>query len=150
MTKKLIIIIILCIIAIFNAAYLTNLAYSELAGPSFCDINSTLSCNSVLAHPAAQFFGVPFPVIALVVYPILLIIAVLGYSKTITNHRIRLRRLSLWGIAFNSYVISQEAFVIKAFCPLCLICTAIIITIHILTYRNKNTSINNSQEIIEA
>ena len=95
MTKKLIIIIILCIIAIFNAAYLTNLAYSELAGPSFCDINSTLSCNSVLAHPAAQFFGVPFPVIALVVYPILLIIAVLGYSKTITNHRIRLRRLSL-------------------------------------------------------
>lgn len=149
MNKKIIIIITLCVVAIFNAAYLTHLAYSELAGPSFCDINSTLSCNSVLAHPAAQIFGVPFPVIALLVYPLLLIISILWYTKTITSHRTRLRRLSLWGILFNSYVISQEAFVIKAFCLLCLICTAIIITIHILTYNNK-ASINQNQEIIEA
>ena len=147
MKKKLISIIVLCVIAIINAWYLTHLAYSELSGASFCDINSTLSCNSVLAHPAAQIFGVPFPVIALVVYPILLLISILWYTNKMKNHRTWLRRLSLGGILFNSYVISQEAFVIKAFCPLCLICTAIIITIHILTYRNKQQPI---QEIVEA
>ena len=149
MQKKLLIIIVLCIIAIFNAAYLTNLAYSELSGPSFCDINSTLSCNNVLVHPAAQIFGIPFPVIALIVYPILLLIAILGYTKTITSHWIQLRRLSLWWMLFNSYIIMQEAFVIKAFCPLCLLCTVIIIIIHTLTYNNRTVeTINNSKNII--
>ncbi|MBP7062253.1 hypothetical protein KA037_03195 [Patescibacteria group bacterium] len=37
------------------------------------------------------------------------------------------------GIAFNGYFIFQEAFVIKSFCPLCLLCTGIIITILILS-----------------
>lgn len=137
--KKLRIVMALCIIAIINAAYLTNLAYSELNGPSFCDINDTLSCNTVLAHPAAQVFGLPFPVIALGVYPLLLIVAILGYTQKITSAWKWLRRLSLWWILFNSYIIFQEAFVIKAFCPLCLLCTLIIIIIHLLSYNNPKS-----------
>jgi len=72
------------------------------------------------------------------VYPILLIITLLGYTKITNSHRTWLRRLSLGGILFNSYIIIQEMFVIKAFCPLCLMCTAIIITIHILTYNTTS------------
>lgn len=146
MKRKLLAVIILCIVAIINAGYLTNMAYSEMSGPAFCDISSTLSCSSVFNNTASQIFGIPFPTIALVVYPILLLIAILGYYKKINNHRSWLRWLSLGGILFNGYIIFQEAFVIKAFCPLCLLCTAIIITIHILTYGNNNTI----QEIIEA
>lgn len=146
MNKKLLAVIILCVIAIINAAYLTNMAYSEMSGPSFCDISSTLSCTSVFNHTASQILGLPFPLIALIVYPILLLIAVLGYYKKITNHWTWLRWLSLGGMMFNWYIIFQETFVIKAFCPLCLLCTGIIIAIHILSCGNNKTS----QEIIEA
>jgi uncharacterized membrane protein len=146
MNKKMLAVVILCIVAIINAGYLTNMAYSEINGPSFCDISSTLSCSSVFSNTASQIFGIPFPAIALVVYPILLIITLLGYYKKTQNHRLWLKWLSLGGMAFNGYIIFQETFVIKAFCPLCIVCTAIIIAIHILSY-NNNTQ---TQEIIEA
>lgn len=149
MRKKLLIVMVLCVIAIFNAAYLTHMAYSQLSGPSFCDISNTLSCTSVFNHTASQIFGIPFPVIALVVYPILLLIAFLWYRNIISHHRTWLRWFSFWWMLFNWYIIYQEAFVIKAFCPLCLLCTAIIITIHILTYGNKKTFLQKVQEIIE-
>ncbi len=150
MKRKLLAVIILCTVAIINAGYLTNMAYSEMSGPSFCDISSTLSCSSVFNHTASQIFGIPFPAIALVVYPILLLIALLWYYKTINNHRSWLRWLSLGGMIFNGYIIFQEAFVIKAFCPLCLLCTGIIIAIHILSYGNKQSFLDKIQEIIEA
>jgi uncharacterized membrane protein len=105
-----------------------------------------MSCTSVFSNTASQIFGIPFPAIALVVYPVLLLIALLGYYKKITTHRSWLRWLSLGGMMFNGYIIFQETFVIKAFCPLCLLCTGIIITIHILSYNNNTTP----QEIIEA
>lgn len=145
--KKLHVIVILCIVAIINAAYLTMQAYQQLSWPSFCDISDTLSCSSVFNHTASQIFGIPFPAIALVVYPVLLIVALLWTTKRISNHWTILRRLSLGGMVFNGYIIFQEAFVIKAFCPLCLLCTGIIITIHLLTYGN---SVSNFKEIVEA
>lgn len=146
MKKKLSIVMAFCVIAIVNAWYLTKMAYSELSWPSFCDISDTISCSSVFNHTASQIFGVPFPVIALVVYPVLLLVAFLWYKHKISSHRTWLCWLSLGWMLFNAYIIYQEAFVIKAFCPLCLLCTAIIIIIHILTYNN----INQPKEIIEA
>ena len=145
--KKLHVVIVLCIIATINAAYLTLQAYQQLSWPSFCDISDTLSCSSVFNHTASQIFGIPFPAIALVVYPVLLIVALLWTMGRIRNHWTILRRMSLWGMMFNGYIIYQEAFVIKAFCPLCLLCTGIIVTIHLLTYGN---SVNNFKEIVEA
>jgi uncharacterized membrane protein len=37
--------------------------------------------------------------------------------------------MAIGGICFNGYFIYQEAFYIWSFCPLCLMCTGIIITI---------------------
>ena len=146
MKKKLFVIITLCIVAIINAWYLTHMAYSQLSWPSFCDISDTISCSSVFNNTASQIFGIPFPVIALVVYPVLLLFAFLWYNNKISSHRFWLRWFSLGWMLFNAYIIYQETFVIKAFCPLCLLCTAIIITIHILTYNNKIVV----REVIEA
>lgn len=144
--RKLLSVIILTIIATLNAAYLTHMAYGQLNGPSFCDISATMSCTSVFNNTASQIFGIPFPAIALVVYPVLFLIALWWYLNKISRSQQALRRLSLGGFLFNSYFIYQEAFVIKAFCPLCLLCTGIIITIHILTYGKPTLP----QEIIEA
>jgi len=61
---------------------------------SFCDINATYSCSDVLTHPAALVFGYPFPAVAMLVYPIIFVIAVLGYKKLISRHRTALALLS--------------------------------------------------------
>ncbi len=87
MKKLFITVMVLATIAFGNAVYLTNQAYTlkdkmaESAGSyaTFCDINSTFSCSNVLLSPRAQIFGLPFPAIAMVVYPIIFLIALLGY-----------------------------------------------------------------------
>jgi uncharacterized membrane protein len=87
MKKLFIAIMVLAAIAFGNAVYLTTQAYTlktqlaESAGSyaSFCDINSTFSCSNVLLSPRAQFFGFPFPALAMVVYPVIFLIALLGY-----------------------------------------------------------------------
>jgi len=88
MKKLFIAIMTLSVIAFGNAVYLTNQAYTlkekmaESIGSysTFCDINSTFSCSNVLLSPRAQFLGLPFPAIAMVVYPIIFLIALLGYA----------------------------------------------------------------------
>lgn len=128
---------VLAAIAFGNAVYLTTQAYTlkakmaETAGTysSFCDINSTFSCSNVLLSPRAQIFGLPFPAIAMVVYPIIFLVALLGYLGICRKAFPILALMAFGGICFNGYFIYQEAFYIGSFCPLCLMCSAIIITI---------------------
>lgn len=145
---KLIIISILSVLALFNAGYLsydwifsvqsaTSLyfpVWDITWGGSFCDINSTLSCSAVLQNPLSQIYWIPFPVFALFVYPVILIIALLWLAWKIKKHFKILSALSLFWIMFNWYFIFQETFNIGAFCPLCLMCSAIIISIFILSF----------------
>lgn len=134
--KKLQVILLLCLIAFFNASYLVYKWYCvNFLEPtqSFCDINATYSCSNVLAHPAAMIWGVPFPAIAMLVYPILALVAFLWYTGRITSHWKILTILSGLWILFNGYFIYQETFVIQAFCPLCILCSAIIISIFVLS-----------------
>jgi len=72
--KKTSIILLLSVIAFLNATYLTGKAYNLVPGKTFCDINSTWSCGNVVQHPAAWIFGLPFPAIAMVVYPVLFVL----------------------------------------------------------------------------
>ena len=89
---KLIIISILSFWAFLNAFYLSydwifvvqnieNNMYFPIWDiswwSSFCDINETLSCSSVLENPLSQIYGIPFPILAMIVYPIILLIALL-------------------------------------------------------------------------
>ena len=70
--------------------------------------------------------------VAAVVYPILFLIALWGwFSKSMLPAKI-LTGLALGGMMFNSYVIYQE-YIVSVFCPLCAMCTVIIITIFILS-----------------
>jgi uncharacterized membrane protein len=86
--KKLWVILALCVLAFGNAFYLTRQAYvlkekqQATVGTmnSFCDFNESFACSPVLLSPYAQFFGFPFPAVAMVVYPILAIITFLGIT----------------------------------------------------------------------
>lgn len=146
---KLIIISVISVLAFINAFYLSYdwifaveqgksmyfLPANNITwGSSFCDISQTLSCSAVLTNPLSQIYWVPFPVIALFVYPIIFLIALLWYFKKIKKSFKILFWMSLAWVMFNWYFIFQETFKIGAFCPLCLLCSAIIITIAILSW----------------
>ncbi len=137
--RKFLIILILALIGVANAAYLSYHAYDFWFGGNAealrnlpCDISSMFSCSDILKNPRALVFGIPFPMIALVVYPLLALLALSGYMRKSATEAKILTGLSLGGMCFNGYVISQE-FVVWVFCPLCAMCTVIIITIFILS-----------------
>jgi uncharacterized membrane protein len=88
MKNKYILILVLALIALGNAAYLSYTAYQLLhpvAGvvvSSACDISKTLSCSNVIVHPDTMIAGIPFPYLALVVYPIITLLAIWGLFRT--------------------------------------------------------------------
>ena len=138
MKKKYIAIIILAVVAIVNATYLSKQAYyyqvlDSYNHKSVCDISSTMSCSLVLQSPYSKVFGVPFPYIALVVYPIILIIALYGAQRQSLKPAKLLAGISLLGMLFNFFIMYREIFFAHAFCPLCFVCTLIIISIFIIS-----------------
>lgn len=140
MLKKYAIIASLAVVAIINAAYLSYKAYVyHYVDPykltTICDFSRFSSCTDVLRHPLSLVFGIPFPWIALVVYPLLLALAWYGYRKSSLTPAKIIVVLSGMGMCFNGFIIYREIRYIHAYCILCLICTAIIISIFILSLR---------------
>ena len=143
--RKYIIIAVLAVIGVFNAWYLTyetlqifaTQASGGLLSALPCDLSDSLSCSGILSNPRAIIFSigdfkVAFPMIAAVVYPILLIIALIGWFTQKTCPAKVLTGLAFGGMLFNSYVIYQE-YVVGVFCPLCAMCTVIIVAIFFLS-----------------
>ncbi|MFZ3032302.1 MAG: vitamin K epoxide reductase family protein [Candidatus Moraniibacteriota bacterium] len=136
--KKYLVIIVLACIAIVNAAYLSYKAYyfryvDPLGLTSICDFSKINSCSEVLRHPLSNVFGIPFPWVALLVYPIILGLAWYGYHHKSYAQAKALAVLSFLGMCFNGFIIYREIFFIKAFCLLCFICTLIIISVFFLS-----------------
>lgn len=88
MRKKYIIILVLAFIAFLNAAYLSTKAYrllNPVAGvivTSACDISPSFSCTNVIVHPDTMILGIPFPYLALIVYPIIILLTIWGIMRT--------------------------------------------------------------------
>lgn len=138
MAKKYIVIMVLAAVAIVNAGYLSFKAYGyhfagKLELSTACDAFGAGSCSDVLRHPLSLVFGIPFPFIALVVYPILFSIAWYGRCHVTTIPAKVLAVLSGMGMSFNGFIIYREIFFIHQYCLLCLMCTAIIISIFFLS-----------------
>jgi len=132
------IIITLTIIAIVNAAYLSYKSYvyhfvdsDKLS--TVCDFSRWSSCTDVLRNPLSLTFGIPFPWIALLIYPVLLGLAWYGHKRDTFSPARIIAILSGFGVCFNGFIIYREIRFIHAYCILCLICTAIIISIFILS-----------------
>ncbi|EKE30073.1 MAG: hypothetical protein ACD_2C00049G0001 [uncultured bacterium (gcode 4)] len=137
--KKLFAICILSIIAFWNATYLTMQNYRIENLPanwkvtSFCDLNNTFSCTNVLSSPYSKVFGLPFPAIAMAVYPIIFLIAFLWMQWIIRKPFHILAAMWTGWLAFNWFFIFREYLYIWSYCPLCLICTGIITSILIMS-----------------
>lgn len=133
--KKLYTILGLALFWLANAVYLTISAFNYQAWDTsklFCDLSSTFSCSSLFAFDFAWIAWFPFPSIAMVVYPVLIWIALLGIFGKINKHFHILGTLAILGMMFNAYIIYHE-FQVGIFCPACLACTLAITLIALLS-----------------
>lgn len=151
--KKYSIIVALASVAIVNAAYLSYKSYIyHFVDPyrltTICDFSRWSSCTDVLRNPLSLVFGIPFPWIALLVYPILLGLAWYGYKKASLWPAQAIVVLSGMGMCFNGFIIYREIRFIHAYCILCLICTAIIISIFILSLQLVREGKNESKSVV--
>lgn len=133
------IIIIASSLGMMNAIYLSYLFIREKSGISdvgFCDVNSSISCSSVITSPYAQFLGVPVCTIALFVYPILIVLAWLTLVRNKTKNLFyAISLLSAMGLMLNLVYIYNEVVYIQSLCPLCILCTLLILTDLVMSIR---------------
>jgi uncharacterized membrane protein len=132
-------IVVVSAIGMLNAIYLTFLFLMDKWGEaekSFCDINASLSCSSVITSKYAQFFGVPVCTIALFVYPVLIALAWMTFkAKKTRNLFYSISLLSAMGLMLNIVYIYNELVYIKALCVMCILCTVFIATDLVMSIR---------------
>jgi uncharacterized membrane protein len=118
---------LLALLGIFDAGYLLLHKIGAI-GELTCGIGD---CGTVQASRFAVFLGVPVPVLGLLGYATLFILALLGLQPSLAgNRRIGAALLALATIsfAFSVYLTALEAFVIHAWCQWCVV-SAIIATL---------------------
>lgn len=92
-----------------------------------CNLNSVVSCGSVMAKEQASLFGFPNPLIGLVSFGVVVTIGVLAVGRV---------RLPGWvwgglqagvtlGLAFVLWLAFQSLYVISALCPYCMVVWAV-------------------------
>lgn len=96
-----------------------------------CDINAIVSCGKVAKSWQSTLLGFPNSFLGLMTEPVVIAIAVAGLGL-VTFPRWFLRAAHVVytaGLIFAMWLLSQSFFVIKAFCPWCLLVTVSTVTV---------------------
>lgn len=121
------IIAVLALIGVLISTYML-LYHIGVIGSILC---GTGGCERVQNSPWAEFYGIPVPLLGLLGYGGLLVLAMLGIQPRFTTDG-RLAALLLFGgfvgFAFSMYLTYLEAFVIHAWCRWC-IASAVLATL---------------------
>ena len=96
-----------------------------------CDINPVLACGSVINTPQAAFFGFPNPIIGIIGFTAVFVLAVLFLFKIPLPSFIPIGLLfgSILGFFFICYLIYQSLYTISALCPWCMVVWASLLII---------------------
>jgi uncharacterized membrane protein len=118
---------VLALIGLLMSVYLTLHKFGYI-GTLAC---GTGSCDTVQTSPWAVFWGIPVPVLGVVGYLVLLVLAVVGLQPAHADNRklaFLLFVVADTAVAFTIYLTYLEAFVINAWCRWC-IGSAVIVTL---------------------
>lgn len=102
------------------AAIYAALAHYEVASSEFCSISATFDCDLVNKSAYSEIFGIPVSILGFGAY-VFFFLSSLWYlrkpSETLLNLMIF---ASVTGLLFSLYLTSIEAFVLHAWCVLCI------------------------------
>lgn len=100
-------------------------------GSALCDINATFSCYDVYSSGYSEIFGIPVALIGIIGMGLIFICAAWSLEGKNT-HKFLLPLTSL-SLASVLYFVYLSAFVIKVWCPTCIVSYGIIFLLFILT-----------------
>jgi uncharacterized membrane protein len=107
-----------------------------LASGEFCAIDETFNCDIVNKGPYGRFMGVPVSLIGVIGYGIL-VIGVFVKKRRPDDHELTrfLLLASIAGLLFSFYLTGVEAFILHAWCLVCLTSQFVILISTYLLYR---------------
>lgn len=111
---------LLALVGVLISAYMTAYKFG-LLGSIVC---GTGGCETVQNSPWSLFLGVPVPIIGLIGYGLLFIVALLGLQARFEDDRriaLLLVSAGVTGAAFSAYLTYLEASVINAWCRWCIV-----------------------------
>jgi uncharacterized membrane protein len=96
-----------------------------------CDINAVVSCGKVAKSWQSTLLGFPNSFIGLMTEPVVITVAIAGLALVAFPKKfLRVAHVVYGlGLIFALWLLSQSFFVIKAFCPWCLLVTVSTITV---------------------
>lgn len=129
-------IIAAALVGILLALYAVMLHFAP-SSSSFCNISASWNCDKVNKSPWSVLFGVPVAILGLLAYLVLFLITLkrnriqrmLGFTQKDFYQYLFLYALVMF--SFQAYLTYIEAFVIHAYCVVCLAsqaCTIVIAT----------------------
>ena len=121
---------ILTILSVLGIGLAIYLFYNFLAKPMLesCYVNSVLNCDAVTKGSLSTLFGVPVSLVGLLGYVVILISSILKKEKLILG-------MSTFGMVFCLYITSQEIFLLKVICPVCLTCQLVMLCVFLLSLK---------------
>lgn len=123
-------------LALFGIALSTySLAHKTgFTSGALCNLSDTFSCDIVNQGPYSEIFGVPVAGIGVVGYAFVLL-AVLLKRKNPHDKSLSLFLVlsTFGGLAFALYLTSLEAFILHAWCIVCLLSQGTIATLAVLS-----------------
>ena len=96
-----------------------------------CDVNAVVSCGKVALSWQSNLLGFPNSFLGLICEPVVITVAIAGLMRISFPKRFIQVALTVYGIGllFAFWLFSQSFFVIKAFCPWCLLVTFSTVTV---------------------
>jgi uncharacterized membrane protein len=96
-----------------------------------CNVNAVVSCGKVALSWQSNLLGFPNAFIGLICEPVVITVAVAGLSRTRFPDWFMKTALTVYGAAliFAFWLFGESYFVIKAFCPWCLLVTVSTVTV---------------------
>ena len=121
-------------LSLWAALVLSNDAIKIAGDPNAklsCDVNAIVSCGKVARSWQSHLLGFPNAFLGMMTEPVVIAVAVAGIGM-VAFPRWFLKTAHIVytaGLIFALWLLSQSFFVIKAFCPWCLLVTASTITV---------------------
>lgn len=121
MVASLLLLIVLSLIGIADASYITYEEFSGRVPP--CIQLPMFDCNSVLQSAWSHLGPIPLSLFGIGFYGLVFVLAVYALIVPQPYRYVRhvLVLLGAWGFLFSAYLFYVQAFVLLAFCSFCLL-----------------------------
>jgi len=126
----------LSLIGALDAAYLS---YAHLFSPGACNAGS--GCGAVMESPYSRILGIPLSTIGLGLYLAIITASWRSFHVDLRSESLRwVSLLALIGSVPAAILVYLQAFVIRAWCPFCLLSTVLMLTILIVSILGRKRS----------